>query len=71
VSYSGHDYLTAAEAARLLQMSIRTITRWANAGRLPYAVVGGEKRFAREDLQAIATLPRDPDTYDGTSHRHA
>ncbi len=46
--------LTLLEAARLLGMSVGTIARWAETGRLRYVVVAGEKRFVRSDLNAIA-----------------
>ena len=48
-------YLTPGEVARLLHVSPKTITRWANRGLLPCVVtLGGHRRFRREDVDEIA-----------------
>ncbi len=39
-------YLRTAEVAHLLQVSPKTVARWAKEGRLPYlATLGGHRRF--------------------------
>ena len=39
-------YLLAAEVARLLHVSPKTVTRWAKEGRLPHTrTLGGHRRF--------------------------
>ena len=49
------DYLTAGEAGKMLMVSPKTVTRWADAGRIPHAVtLGGHRRFRREDIVKIA-----------------
>lgn len=50
-----HDLIGPSEAARILGVSERTITRWANTGRLTVAVKrpSGQRRFAREDVLAV------------------
>ena len=49
------EYLTAGEAAKLLMVSPKTITRWADAGRIPHAVtLGGHRRFRRFEIAALA-----------------
>lgn len=52
-------YLTAAEAARTYGISIRTLTRWANAGRLPFIERGGERWFDRDGLDTLIARPDD------------
>jgi excisionase family DNA binding protein len=48
-------YLRAAEAAALLHVSPKTISRWAREGKLGHVVtLGGHRRFSREDIEALA-----------------
>jgi excisionase family DNA binding protein len=55
------EFLTTAEAARLLGMSVRTVVRWTNEGRLPSVVIDGEKRLSRRHLQALRKCPEEGD----------
>ncbi len=49
------DYLRAAEAAALLHVSPKTVSRWAKEGRLPYVLtLGGHRRFPRHAIETIA-----------------
>ncbi len=49
------DYLTPGEAARMLHVSPKTITRWAIEGRISCIVtLGGHRRFPRAEIEAIA-----------------
>jgi excisionase family DNA binding protein len=48
-------YLKAAEAARLLHVSPKTISRWAKEGRVPHTVtLGGHRRFPRQEIEELA-----------------
>ena len=48
-------YLRAAEAAALLHVSPKTISRWAREGKLGHVVtLGGHRRFSREDIETLA-----------------
>jgi excisionase family DNA binding protein len=48
-------YLRAAEAAALLRVSPKTISRWAREGKLGHVVtLGGHRRFRRSDIEALA-----------------
>jgi excisionase family DNA binding protein len=48
-------YLRAAEAAALLHVSPKTISRWAREGKLGHVVtLGGHRRFSREDIEMLA-----------------
>jgi excisionase family DNA binding protein len=50
------DYLLPQEAARILGVSPKTVTRWAAAGWLDHIVtLGGHRRYSR---QAVETLAR-------------
>ena len=53
-SHQQVDYLTPGQAARLLSVSPKTVTRWATEGRIPCMVtLGGHRRFSLEDVQAV------------------
>jgi excisionase family DNA binding protein len=60
------DYLTSSEAAKALHVSPKTITRWANEGRINHMVtLGGHRRFLRRDVDlVVAQVERSmrPDT---------
>jgi len=45
------QYLRAAEIARLLSLSERTVRRWIASGELPSAKVGGARLVAKADLE--------------------
>lgn len=47
--------LTLEEVAGFLRVSVATVRRWTNAGRLPCYRLGGngERRFSQEQLQAF------------------
>jgi len=51
-------YLRASEVATRLQVSPKTVARWAKEGRLPYrATLGGHRRYpARVIEQLISDL---------------
>jgi excisionase family DNA binding protein len=60
----GHDlttsarpnhYLRASEAAMLLHVSPKTVSRWAREGKLGHVVtLGGHRRFYREEIERLA-----------------
>lgn len=48
------ELLTIGEAARVLSVSVDTLRRWADAGRIPVVVLPtGHRRFRPEDIDAI------------------
>ena len=52
---NGRGYLRAAEAAALLHVSPKTISRWAREGKLGHVVtLGGHRRFSRSEIEALA-----------------
>jgi len=52
---NGRGYLRAAEAAALLRVSPKTISRWAREGKLGHVVtLGGHRRFSRSEIEALA-----------------
>jgi excisionase family DNA binding protein len=54
-SSGARGYLRAAEAAALLHVSPKTISRWAREGKLGHVVtLGGHRRFSRSDIEALA-----------------
>ena len=47
-------WLTASEAARRLLVSPKTVTRWANEGRLQHRrTLGGHRRFDPQLIDAL------------------
>jgi excisionase family DNA binding protein len=47
-------WLTSSQAAARLQVSAKTVTRWANQGRLPHQrTVGGHRRFDPQLIDAL------------------
>ncbi len=47
-------WLTASQAAARLQVSAKTVTRWANQGRLQHQrTLGGHRRFDPELIDAL------------------
>lgn len=49
------EYLRAGEAAALLNVSPKTVSRWAKEGRIPHIrTLGGHRRFPREAVERIA-----------------
>ncbi len=48
------DYLGAGEAARMLRVSTKTISRWADKGLVPcVTTLGGHRRFRRSAVESI------------------
>ncbi len=48
-------YLRASEAAALLHVSPKTVSRWAKEGKIPHFVtLGGHRRFPKDAIQQIA-----------------
>ncbi|HMQ31009.1 MAG TPA: helix-turn-helix domain-containing protein [Chloroflexaceae bacterium] len=51
----GAVYLSLSAASRLLGVHSTTLRRWADAGAIPvYITPGGHRRFARDDIEALA-----------------
>jgi len=49
-------YIRTAEAAKMLRVSPKTISRWAKQGKLPHVVtLGGHRRFPASAIQELAT----------------
>lgn len=56
------SFLTTAEAAALLKVSVATLKRWTQSGLLPSErTSGGHRRFRAEDVQALAAPLERPD----------
>lgn len=49
------EYLRAAEAAAYLNVSPKTVSRWAKEGKIPHIVtLGGHRRFPRQEIEDLA-----------------
>ena len=48
-------YLRAAEVADLLQVSPKTVSRWAKGGKLPFLkTLGGHRRYPAAEIRQLA-----------------
>jgi excisionase family DNA binding protein len=51
---SKSSYLLPSEVAEVLQVSPKTVTRWAKEGKLASRrTLGGHRRYARADIEAL------------------
>jgi excisionase family DNA binding protein len=47
-------YLRTSDVARMLQVSPKTVSRWAKEGRLPYlATLGGHRRYPENAMESL------------------
>jgi excisionase family DNA binding protein len=52
---SKSPYLLPSEVAEVLQVSPKTVTRWAKEGKLAARrTLGGHRRYARADIESLA-----------------
>ena len=50
-----NDYLRTADVARVLHVSTKTVSRWANDKKLPYMrTLGGHRRYPAQAIQQLA-----------------
>ena len=48
-------YIRTAEAAKILRVSPKTVSRWAKEGKLPHGVtLGGHRRFPSSSIRQLA-----------------
>lgn len=60
-----NDYLHPREVAQLLCVTARTVSRWADQGRIPHILtLGGHRRFRRADVEKLLG---DTDRSEGSS----
>ena len=52
-------YLSAAQVAHHLGISLRTVRRWISSGALPSTRIGGTRRVAIADLEGALSGQRD------------
>ena len=46
-----HELMTPAEVARLFRVDPKTVSRWAQEGKLPHVrTLGGHRRYPRVDV---------------------
>jgi len=51
---TGEPYLTPAQVAELLQVSPKTVARWAKLGKLPcLRTLGGHRRYPQAAILAL------------------
>jgi excisionase family DNA binding protein len=54
-------YLRTAQVAELLQVSPKTVSRWAQEGRLPYLrTLGGHRRYPEVEIRALVETLSEP-----------
>jgi excisionase family DNA binding protein len=51
----GTEYLRTADVARVLHVSTKTVSRWANDKKLPYMrTLGGHRRYPAQAIRQLA-----------------
>ena len=51
---SSETLMTPSEVARLFRVDAKTVTRWAQDGKLPFIrTLGGHRRYPRSDVMAL------------------
>lgn len=68
--WSFEEVLTPTEVAQLMRVNPKTVTRWANDGRLvSISTLGGHRRYSGQQIRALMrgessppqpTIPADP-----------
>lgn len=54
-SSSNERYIRTAEAAQLLRVSPKTVSRWAKEGKIPHVMtLGGHRRFPETAILDLA-----------------
>ena len=54
-------YLRTAQVAELLHVSPKTVSRWAQVGRLPYLrTLGGHRRYPDREIRALLETLSEP-----------
>jgi excisionase family DNA binding protein len=54
-------YLRTAQVAELLQVSPKTVSRWAQEGMLPYVrTLGGHRRYPDREIRALLETMSEP-----------
>jgi excisionase family DNA binding protein len=54
-------YLRTAQVAELLQVSPKTVSRWAQEGRLPhFRTLGGHRRYPDAEIRALLESLSEP-----------
>jgi len=49
------EYLRTADVARVLHVSTKTVSRWANDKKLPYMrTLGGHRRYPAQAIRELA-----------------
>ncbi|VEI13581.1 BldC family transcriptional regulator [Trueperella bialowiezensis] len=55
------ELMTPAEVAELFRVDPKTVSRWADNGKLPYVrTLGGHRRFPRKDVMDAIRSSRVP-----------
>ena len=55
-----HELLTPSEVAVLFRVDPKTVTRWAQAGRISsFRTIGGHRRFRASEVRRILEGARD------------
>ena len=51
---TSHDLMTPSEVARLFRVDAKTVTRWAQEGKLPFIrTLGGHRRYPRDEVMRL------------------
>lgn len=64
-----NELMTPSEVAQLFRVDPKTVSRWADSGKLPFVrTLGGHRRFPRKDVMETMERSRGvPKLQDGES----
>ncbi|GHH67482.1 DNA-binding protein [Streptosporangium violaceochromogenes] len=52
--------LTPVEVAAMFRVDVKTVTRWAKAGKLrSIRTLGGHRRYYEDEVRALLTTPKE------------
>jgi excisionase family DNA binding protein len=55
------SYLRTAQVAALFHVSVKTVSRWASEGMLPYRwTFGGHRRYPEQEIRALLGVLPEP-----------
>ena len=57
--FEGDDLLTPAEVANMCRVNPKTVTRWAQAGKLSsLRTIGGHRRYSASEVRSLMPITR-------------
>lgn len=52
------EYITPTEASKIIYLSTKQLTRYADEGKIRFIRPGSHRRYLRADVEALASKPQ-------------